>query len=114
AAASGRAAQLDLSAEQTGQLAADRKAETRAAEPAIGAGIGLLKSLEDDLLFFRRDADTGVGNLEGDDCRRFLQHRVLRAPAAGGRMDAQLDPALLAVFEGVRQQVVENLLQSFR
>src|SRR5205823_6355522 len=109
-----RAAQLDLAAEQTRQLAADRETKTRAAEPAVGAGIGLLKSLEDDLLLLRRNADTGIGNLEGHGCRRILQYRVLRAPAADGRMDAQLDPALLGEFERVRQQVLENLLQSLR
>ena len=65
----GRAAQLDLAAEQVGQLAADREAEAGAAVLAAGAGVGLLEGLEDDLLLLERDADAGVGDLEGDHRR---------------------------------------------
>ena len=59
--------QLDLAAEQVRELAADREAKTGAAVLAAGAGIGLLERLEDDLLLLERNADAGVGDLEGDD-----------------------------------------------
>ena len=67
AALAGRAAQLDFAAEQAGQFAADGQAQAGAAVLAAGAGVGLLEGLEDDALLFRRDADAGVGDLEGDD-----------------------------------------------
>ena len=67
AALAGRAAQLDLAAEQVGELAADGEAQAGAAVLAAGAGVRLLERLEDDLLLLGRDADAGVGDLEGDD-----------------------------------------------
>ena len=85
AAHAGRAAQLDLAAEQVRQLAADREAKAGAAVFAAGAGVGLLERLEDDLLLLRRDADAGVGDLEGHHRRRLLEHRMLGAPAARRR-----------------------------
>ena len=60
------------------ELAADREAEAGAAVLAAGAGVGLLEGLEDDLLLLRRDADAGVGDLEGDDRRRVPQDRMVR------------------------------------
>ena len=65
----GVAAQLNLAAEQAGQLAADGEAEAGAAVLAAGAGVGLLERLEDDALLLGRDADAGVRHLEGDDAR---------------------------------------------
>ncbi len=58
--------QPDLAAEQRRELAADREAEAGAAVLAAGAGVGLLERLEDQPLLLRRDADAGVGDLEGD------------------------------------------------
>ena len=39
---------------------------------------------------------------------------MIGGPAAYGRVDAQLDAALLCELERVRQQVLEHLLQAFR
>ncbi len=80
AAAARSAAQLDLSAEQRRQLAADGQAQPGAAVLAAGAGIGLLECLEDDALFFGRNADAGVRDLEGDHVGRTLENRVIGAP----------------------------------
>src|SRR5205814_7746745 len=91
----GRAPQLYLAAEKVGQLAADGEAETGAAVFAAGAGIGLLEGLEDDLLLLHRNADAGVGDLEGADGRGMLQCLVFGAPAARRRADAQAHAALL-------------------
>ena len=63
------AGELDLAAEQHGQLAADGEAEAGAAVLARGAGVGLLEGLEDEPLLLRRDADAGVLDGEGDDLR---------------------------------------------
>src|SRR4029453_7828516 len=63
AAHSRRAPQLDLAAEQVGQLAADGQAEAGAPVLPGGAGVGLLEGLEDDLLLLGCDADAGIRNL---------------------------------------------------
>src|SRR6185312_4959436 len=112
AADAGGAAQLNLAAEKIGELAADGEAEAGAAVAAAGAGVGLLKGLEDDLLLFRHDADAGVRDLEGDHGRAVREHRMIGAPAFGGGPDAEPDAALLGEFEGVRQQVLQHLLQA--
>ena len=102
---------MDFAAEQAGQLAADGETEAGAAVLAAGRGIGLLEGLEDDLLLLRRNADAGVGHFEGHHRRRLAQHRVSGAPAAERRGDIEPDAALSGEFEGVRQQVLEHLLQ---
>src|SRR5690242_8604610 len=60
----GGAGQLDLAAEQTRQLATDSESQTSAAVLAAGAGIGLLKCLEDDALFLWRNANAGIRDFE--------------------------------------------------
>src|SRR6185437_1555803 len=54
------ASQLNLSAKQVGEFAADRQPETGAAIFAAGARIRLLERFEDELLLVRRDADAGI------------------------------------------------------
>ena len=75
---------MDFAAEQARKFAADGKAEAGAAIFAAGAGVGLLERLEDQFLFLQRNADAGVGHLEGDDGGRVIEDRVLGAPAADG------------------------------
>ena len=82
AALAGRADQLDLAAEQRGQLAADGQTQAGAAVLAAGAGVGLLERLEDEPLLFRRDADAGVADFDRDGALRETQNRVIRRPAA--------------------------------
>ncbi len=85
AALAGRAPQVDFAAEQACQFAADREPEAGAAIFAAGAGIGLLERLEDQLLLLQRNADAGIGHLEGDHGRRVVEHGMLGAPAAHAR-----------------------------
>ena len=73
---------MDFSAQQAGQFAADGESETRASVLAAGARVCLLESLEDDSLFFRRDANAGVGNFKSDDGGRAGKDRVRFAPTA--------------------------------
>ncbi len=87
------------------------KPEAGAAIFAAGRGVGLLERLEDDLLLFQRNADTGIGHLERHHRRRLAEHRMLGAPAAESRRDIEADAALGGEFECVRQQVLEHLLQ---
>src|SRR5207249_8511308 len=97
---------------EIGELAADRQAEPGAAILAARARIGLLKRLEDDPLFFQRNANTRVAHLEGNDRSGRLQNRVFRAPAAPSDGYIEPDTAVFGELEGVRKQVLEHLLQA--
>ena len=112
AAEAGRAAQGQLAAQQLGQLAADGEAEARAAVLAAGAGVGLLEGLEHDLLLLDRDADAGVGDLEGHHRARLVERHVVGAPAGLGRHDAQAHAALGGELQRVAEQVLQDLLQA--
>ena len=83
AALPGRADQFDFAAEQRRKFAADGQAQAGAAVFAAGAGVGLLKRLENEFLLFRRDSDAGVGHRNGDGCPRGSQHRMVRRPSLG-------------------------------
>ena len=112
AALARRAAQLDFAAEQVGQFAADGEAEPGAAVFAAGAGVGLLECLEDDLLLLGRDADAGIGHLERDDGRRLAEDGMVGVQPPAAARHLERTPPLLGELEGVRQQVLEHLLQA--
>ena len=65
AALTRRASELDFTAEQVGQLATDREAQSGSAIAAACAGVGLLESLEDDFLLAGINADAGVAHGKG-------------------------------------------------
>ena len=65
AAAPGLALDVDLAADQPGDLPADRQPEAGAAELAADRAVRLLEGLEDRPQLLGRDADAGVGDLEG-------------------------------------------------
>src|SRR5262245_34306194 len=70
----GRAAKMDFAAQQVRQFAADGETEAGTAVLAAGAGVRLLKRLEDDLLLFQRNADARIGDLEGHHGGRLIEH----------------------------------------
>ena len=76
---------MDFATEQVCKLAADGEAEAGTAVFPAGASIRLLKRFEDQLLLFQGNADAGVGNLKGDDCRRVVQDRMFGTPASDRR-----------------------------
>src|SRR6185369_10691390 len=80
AALADRAAELDFTAQEARELAADGETEAGAADLAAGRGVGLLERFEDDLLLLGRDADAGIGDFEGDHGRGAAQGRVIRRP----------------------------------
>src|SRR5207237_1470364 len=99
-----RALDADLAAQQLRDLAADREAESRAAELAARGSVGLLERLEDQLLLVPGNADAGVGDLE---CHHFL--RVVERPRGEATgllrpLHRERDAALLRELERVRQQ----------
>src|ERR1700734_3893149 len=77
-----RTAPVDFAAKQARKFTAPGQPEAGAAIFSAGAGIGLLKRLEDQFLLFKRNADACVGYLEGDNGRRVIEDRMFGAPAA--------------------------------
>src|SRR2546423_7566299 len=81
AALSFRAFDTDLATEQSGNLAADRKAEAGATVLPVGRSIRLLECLEDQALLVLRDADTRVLNRKRDNICRRIQGVILEPTA---------------------------------
>src|SRR5205823_5534133 len=79
------AAEADLAPQQSGQLPGNRQAQPRAAVLAAGAGIRLLKGLEDEPLLLRGDTDAGVADDKRNDVVRAAQRPMVRRPAAFGQ-----------------------------
>jgi hypothetical protein len=96
-----RALDVDVTAEQSSQVAGDRQPQSRAAVLAVGAAVRLPECLEDDFLLVLRDADAGVVDREGD-------------AAARDRRDAQRDLAALGELDRVRQEVFQHLPETVR
>ena len=67
----------------------------------MDAAVGLTKSLEDDVVLVRLDADAGVAHRE----------RHGRGPAAE---DPQVDLALLRELQRIGQQILQNLAEPLR
>src|SRR5215469_15862720 len=114
ASAARRAPELNLAAQESGKLTADRQSKACAAIFSARACIGLLESLEDDLLLLQRNANSSVGDLEGDDTGCVRERDVVPVRAAQCRPNSQTDAAFLREFEGIGQQVFENLLKPLR
>ncbi len=106
--------QLNFAAEQTREFAADGKSEARAAVFAARAGVGLLERFENDALLFGKNADARVGDFERDHRAGAAEDRVLVAPTVVGDADRKAHAALLGEFEGVREQILEHLLETLR
>ena len=71
-----------------------------------------MEGLEDDALLLGCDTDAGILHGEGHDVVGLGKDRMIRAPALAGQADAHFDLALGGEFDGVGQQVLENLLQA--
>src|SRR5204863_7828182 len=107
----------DFAAHQFGEALADGQAEAGAAVVASGGGVHLLEGLEEPVLFVHRDADSGVAH-------RKVQQPLLRVTkkigvglvarlkssgAAPGRSDLDGDLALVGEFNGVANEVDQDL-----
>src|SRR5262245_62614071 len=73
-----------------------------------------MERFEDDLLFFRRYANSRVSHLEGNDGRRAVQHGMFRTPTRSRGRNTQRYAAFLRKLECIRQQVLQYLQQSLR
>src|SRR5688572_27555433 len=108
-----RAVQADFSAQQYGELAADREAQTRAAIAPARAGVRLMERFKNYLLLIGRNPDTGILNFAGDDSCRVVQCRMIDAPAAADQIHPEGNPTLGGKFDRVGEQVFQHLLEPF-
>src|SRR5207244_10134505 len=108
----GRRANLELTADEARNLAADRQAKPGAAIFAAGRAIGLVERLEDQPLLLLRNADARVGYRNLDRPAGVAQSRLIAAPALVGQANAERDAALRGELEGVGQKVEHDLLQA--
>ena len=105
---------VDLAAEEPGDLPRDREPETGAAVLAAGGPVRLLEGLEDDLLLVLGDADAGVLDVEADHRAGREQRRGLEEGAVLHHLDPHRDASLLGELEGVGEEVLQDLLQALR
>ena len=106
-----RALYLNLSAQQARDLATDRESETGAAVLATRRAVRLLESFKNDLLLVARDPDACINDRERQHAIRLIQHGMLAVPAGQDFFNLQPDRAATGEFDGVRQQVLEHLLE---
>ena len=101
----GTAGQGKGAVHQLDELAANGQPQAGAAEPAGGGGVRLVEGLKQFFLVFLRNPNAGVANGKGqpDVIAGFIQLR-----------DFQGDFALFGEFDGVAQQVQQNLPQPRR
>src|SRR5262245_16270403 len=103
---------MDFAAQQARQFAADGKTQAGPTVLSAGAGIRLLEGLEGVPLFFERNADSGIGHFQRDYRRRLIENRVLLTPASDRSRSVEAYAAVFGELEGVRQEVLEHLLQA--
>src|SRR5690606_40739516 len=84
AALARRALEVDLAAEEAGDLAGDREAEAGAAVVPRHRAVGLLEGLEDHLLLVLGDPDAGVPHREPDDPVGFAEPLGVQGLVLGG------------------------------
>src|SRR5262249_15250082 len=105
-----RADHANFTAEQPRDLAADREAAPRPPVFAAGRPVGLLEGLEDNPLFFERNADAGVADRKGDHLVCFPERLSRVIAATFGQADVEQDAPFVGELEGVREEVLEDLL----
>src|SRR5207247_8786129 len=95
----------DPSPHQLDERGGDGQTEAGAAELTRGRSVGLTEGFEDGLVFFRRDADPGIGDAE-----------VQLGAARRARIlpDGDEDMAALGELERVAHQVRQDLLNPGR
>ena len=103
---------MDLAAEQTGDLTADREPQTGSPVPPVRRPVRLLERFEDQSQLVRLDPDPGVCDGERDHLRRSFQSVVGKPRVGGSGLDAHRDASCGRELECVRKQVVQDLLQA--
>src|SRR5262249_15934041 len=101
-----RADDANFSTQQLRDLAADRKAQPRAAVFTAGRPVGLLESLEDDPLLFDRNADAGVADRKCDHLVGMVERLARVIASAFGHLDVERNVTSFSELEGVREEVL--------
>src|SRR6185503_10278632 len=112
AAFAGRAVDANFAAQQTRDFAANRKAQARAAVLTARGAVSLLEGFEDNSLLVFRNTDACIGNRECDYVTRAIQRFEIILLPWRRRFDPQHDISFFSKFEGVRQEIHQNLLQT--
>src|SRR5262249_46340876 len=102
----------DFAAQQPGDFTADGKTQTCASKPATGSSVGLLECFKDDLVFFRRNPDPSIGDRKRDNFFSLIQRVVVITPTFSRHTSAHIHAALFSEFERIRQQILQDLLQT--
>src|SRR5690606_547210 len=92
----------------------DRQPEAGAAVEPARRRVGLLERLEDEPLLLGLDPDAGVADGEGDDRGRAYERLALERLRVALERDLEAHAARLGELEGVREQVLEDLLEALR
>src|ERR1044071_3891279 len=103
---------LDRSTKQFGETLTDRKSKTRSTILTAGRTFCLLECFEDDLLFLRRDTDTGIADRERDHLVCSVEVRIASSPAFVRNEYAEYNFSLLCKLERVRKQVLDDLVET--
>src|SRR5207302_1976028 len=113
AAFAGDAGDANLAAQQARNLATDGKTKAGAAVFATGRTVRLLERFNDDSLFLSRNANPRIADRKCDDILCAIQRLEHVLLIFTSRTNLQTDVSLFGEFERVRQQVHQNLLQTF-
>src|ERR1700733_11705728 len=97
----------DLSSHRLNQPGRDGQSEACSSEPARGRTIGLRKCLEDQLLFFRGNADAGIAH--GEVELQFITIILSFQINLSFQRYYQLYLAALGEFDGIPDQVHDDL-----
>src|SRR5207244_13231748 len=107
-----RRADADLAAEEACDLPADREPEPRAAVASARRPVRLLEGLEDDAQLLLRDPDPRVDDREADDGLGGREALAREADVVAGDADLESHGALVGELDRVREQVLQDLLES--
>src|SRR4029077_15012723 len=102
---------LDLTTQQTRDLAADRKSETCSTVLAARRSVRLLECLEYEPLLVLGNSDARIRDGKCDHIGRGFESWVLEPPPFLGATHRKCDVSLLGELERVREKVLENLLE---
>ena len=101
----------DFAPEEPSNFAADGEPEPGASVSAAGRTVRLLKGLEDDGMFLRRNPNASVADTESDHIGRVTQCRMVKTPAGCRRRDLQDNRTAIGEFASVGKQILEHLLE---
>src|SRR5271165_4091348 len=101
----------DFTTEEPSNFAADGEPQAGASVSAARRTIRLLKGLEHNCMFLRRNPNAGVAHTESDHIGRVAQGRMVKTPAGCSWGDLQDNRTAIGEFASVGKQILEHLLE---